>query len=184
MRTPLARLARYAALALLTLAAGACASTYTGFYIARNLDFGSYRTFDWAPPDTAPTGDPRLDNNEVFDRHVREQVEQALTSRGFVRVAPPLRPDLLVHYHASVTQDIDLRDLDLPHDYCEEADCRPYVYDAGTLFVDLVDPRADRLVWRGWAEGSLQGVLDDQDRLEAHVDRTVARVFARLSPPS
>jgi len=180
MRTPLLRLARHAVLGLLLLTPGGCASTYVGSYVARDLDVGSYRTFAWAPPDTFSTGDPRLDNNELFDRHVRERVERALTSRGFLRVEPALRPDLLVHYHAGVTQEIDLQELGYPREYCEEADCRPYVYDAGTLVVDVVDRGANRLVWRGWAEGSVEGVLEDQDRLEAYVDRTVPRVFELL----
>jgi hypothetical protein len=154
MRTTLTGLTRYAALGALLLALGGCASTRIGSYVARDLDLGSYRTFAWGPADALSTGDPRLDNNELFDRHVREQVQRALTSRGIVPVSPPLSPDILVHYHASVSQEIDLRELDLPRDYCEEADCRPHVYDAGTLFVDLIDRRTDRLVWRGRADGA------------------------------
>ena len=32
--------------------------------------------------------------------------------------------------------------------------------DKGTLFVDLVDPASGKVLWRGWAEGSLDGVVD------------------------
>lgn len=34
--------------------------------------------------------------------------------------------------------------------------------DAGTLTLDLVDARTGRLVWRGWAERSIEGVLDNR----------------------
>lgn len=177
MRTTLTGLTRYVALGGLLIALGGCASTRVGSFVARDLDLASYRTFAWGPAEALSIGDPRLDNNELFDRQVREQVQRALTSRGIVPVNPPFSPDILVHYHASVSQDIDLREVDLPRDYCEEADCRPYVYDAGTLFVDLVDGRTERLIWRGWASGNVEGAIADQDRLEAYVDRTVARVF-------
>ena len=59
-------------------------------------------------------------------------------------------------------------------------DCRPYVYEKGTLFVDLVDPRTNQLVWRGWAEGSIDGVIDHQQWMEARVDEAVTQILARL----
>ena len=33
---------------------------------------------------------------------------------------------------------------------------QPYVYEAGTLLLDFVDTRTNRVVWRGWAEGSVE----------------------------
>ncbi len=59
-------------------------------------------------------------------------------------------------------------------------DCRPEVYDAGTLMVDFMDRRTNRLAWRGWAERSFDGVVDDQKWMEATIDKTVARILARL----
>ena len=57
------------------------------------------------------TGDPRLDNNRFFDERVRTQIEKELAATGLERTASAT-PDLLVHYHASITQGIDIRDLD------------------------------------------------------------------------
>ena len=51
---------------------------------------------------------------------------------------------------------------------------------AGTLFIDLVDRRTNRLVWRGWAAGSIEGLIDDQAWLEKRIDETVARIMLRL----
>jgi hypothetical protein len=107
------------------------------------------------------------------------QVEKALAGKGFEKTTSGT-PDLLVHYHASVTQEIDVRNLDREYANCDHADCRPYVYDAGTLFVDLVDPRTNKLVWRGWAEGSVDGVIDNQEWMEARIDEAVTRILERL----
>jgi hypothetical protein len=145
----------------------------------RSTDVRQYRTYNWAPPDAFSTGDPRLDNNRFFDERVRGQVEKQLASKGFEKATSGM-PDLVVHYHASVTQEIDVRDFDQQYAYCDHADCRPYVYDAGTLFVDLVDPRTEKLVWRGWAEGSIEGVIDNQEFMEARIDETVRRILERL----
>ena len=46
--------------------------------------------------------------------------------------------------------------------------------------IDLVDRRTNRLVWRGWAAGSIEGLIDDQAWLEKRIDETVARIMLRL----
>jgi len=46
--------------------------------------------------------------------------------------------------------------------------------------VDIVDQRTDRLIWRGWAQGSVEGVLDNKGRLRQKIDEGVTRMFARL----
>jgi hypothetical protein len=79
-----------------------------------------------------------------------------------------------------VTQEIDIRTIDPNTGSCPEADCSPYVYDAGTLFFDLMDARTNQLVWRGWAEGSLEGVVDNQVLLERRIDEAVSQIFQEL----
>lgn len=165
--------------ALLTLsvtALAACATMDVNSYAAPEFEPRQFRTYAWGPTDGS-TGDARLDNNEFFDAAVRADVERALAARGFVKVSG--EPDILVHYHASFTQKMDLRDLDLDYDYCDDNDCRPSVYDAGTLIIDLVRPGTNKLVWRGWAEGSMD-VIDNQDLLEERVAAVVARIAERL----
>ena len=68
--------------------------------------------------------------------------------------------------------------------YCETEDCGPYVYEAGTLLIDLVDARTQQLVWRGWAEAVFDDVIDNQRLMEVMVDDTVKRIFRRLPRPS
>lgn len=157
-----------------------CASLKVNSYLDRGSDLRRYRTFNWGSPDTWSIGDPRLDNNRFFDERVRAQVEKQLASRGFEKSES--QPDLLVHYHASVSQEIDVRELDAAGSYCADRDCRPFIYDRGTLFVDLVEPRTDKIIWRGWSEGSIDGVVDDQAWMERHIDEAVARILTRLPP--
>jgi hypothetical protein len=156
-----------------------CATTNVSSYIERGADLRQYRTYSWGPPDTWSTGDPRLDNNRFFDERVRAQVESELGRRGY-RKTDTQAPDLLVHYHASVSQEIDARELDSPPTSCADRDCGPFIYDKGTLFVDLVDPRTGRLIWRGWAEGSIDGVIDNQASMESQIDQAVAKILTRL----
>jgi hypothetical protein len=165
-------------LALVTaaVAATACAPVRVNASLERGMDFTRYASYAWATDDQFATGDPRLDNNEFFESRLRANVERILGARGFEK-ASAATADLVIHYHASAAQKIDVNALDRQYGYCEE--CHSSIYDAGTITIDLVDARANRLVWRGWSEGSLEGI-DRQDVIEARIDDAVAKILERL----
>lgn len=157
----------------------ACASMKVNSYVERGANFRQFHTYDWGPADAGPSGDPRLDNNTVFSDRVRSQIEEQLTGRGFEK-APAGSSDLLLHYHLSMTQQVDVKALDPDYKRPDVNETRAYVFDAGTLVIDLVDRRTNALVWRGWAEGSFDGLIDNQDWLETHIASAVRRILERL----
>lgn len=164
------------AIGLAAVAVARCAPIKVDSYASRGADFARYRTYDWGPVETFATGDPRLDNNPFFQDRLKEAVEKRLAAAGFEKT--PAAPQLLVHYHASVSQELNPDGADQKYGYCES--CQPYVYDAGTILLDFVDTATKRLIWRGWAEGSLEGVIDDQAWMEKKIDGAVARILARF----
>jgi hypothetical protein len=167
-------------LAVVALAAGAisgCAAMTVRSYTEPAAQFPRYHTFAWAPAEQLATGDPRLDNNPFFQQRLRAKVEDRLAVLGFVKSETP---DLLVHYHANVSQRIDVNGADREYGYCEQSACRPYIVEAGTLAIDLVDARTRTVVWRGWAEGTVDGMIDDQRWLEESVDNAVTQILDRL----
>jgi hypothetical protein len=173
-----------AAVAICALAVTGCATTMSlSSHVERGLDFGRYRTYDWGPADALPTGDPRLDKNPFFKDHVEGAVEKQLAARGF-EMSTSGTPDLLIHYHASITQRIDVNRVDRGYGYCYTDDCQSGVieYEAGTLVLDIVDTRTNRVIWRGWAQDSVEGVLDNEDRMERKINEAVTRMLARLPP--
>lgn len=179
MSTP-SRLRLFAAAALVAFPLAGCASIDVSSYVARGMDVRQYQTYDWGPMDALSTGDPRLDNNRFFDERVRADVEKELARRGFEKKTSGM-PDVLIHYHASIAQRIDASAIDREYGYCEHGDCRAYVYDAGTLLIDFVDSRTNRLVWRGWAEGSMDPI-DNQEWMEKSIDEAVTRILKELPP--
>jgi hypothetical protein len=164
-------------LTVAVLSVTACASLRVKSFAERTADFKGFRTYAWAE-DPVTTGDPRLDSNPFFQDRVRKDVDEALAARGFEKT-PTETADLIVHYHASISQRIDLNGAD-QYNQDPRSDARPYVYDAGTLLIDMVDARAKTLVWRGWAEGSLDGVIDNQDWMEEKIDEAVTVILDRL----
>jgi hypothetical protein len=165
---------RLAGLFTLAVAITGCASTNVSSYVARGVDLRAHRTYNWASVEPRSTGDPRLDNNRFFEERVQEAVDKQLANRGFEKTASPR---FLVRYHASMTQEIYVSGIELNGE-CEE--CRPEVYDEGTLLIDLLDAETDRLLWRGWAKGSIDGVVDDQEWMEQRIDEAVARIMREL----
>jgi hypothetical protein len=171
---PITRLGRLAALTIWAAAAAGCASPYAvpGFEVSR------FHSYAWSADIPAPTGDPRLDNNRFFDERLRSEVDARLADRGFEITEHA--PDLLVHYHASMTQRIETRDIDRQYGSCEQGNCQAEVFDAGTILIDLVDARTQKMVWRGWVEGSMDGMVNNQEWLEARVAEAVSRIMEQL----
>ena len=170
----------YVGVMLTSILAG-CAAMTVSSHLERNVNFADYATYDWGPPDGLPVGDPRLDGNAFFRDYVMGAIEKELAGKGF-RQAFSGEPDLLVHYHASVNQKVDVYEADRPYGYCyENCDARVVEFEQGTLVVDLVDRRTNKVIWRGWAQDTMTGVIDRQDRLEKQVDEGVTKMM-RLLP--
>lgn len=173
--TPGRRRAAGAAIAVAVLCAACAPITVTSF-TGRGVDVRVYRTFAWDGVDTGVPGDPRLDNNSFFHEYLQRAIDRQLVSRGYEPTI--LRPDVLVHYHASARQKVAISGEDWTTERCR--DCRVEVYDEGTLVVDLTDGRTGALVWRGVAEAGLAGAVGDQTRMEEAIERVVDLVFAKL----
>ena len=173
-----------ASVVLVALFLGACATTMSvSSHVARGADFARYHTYDWGPADDLPTGDPRLDGNPFFQDHLQGAVERQLAARGFERSASGT-PDLLVHYHASIDQRLDVHDVNRRYGHCLGDECQAEIttYEAGTLVLDIVDTRTNDVIWRGWAQDSVEGVLDNPDKMARQINEAVQRMLARLGP--
>jgi uncharacterized protein YceK len=172
---PTSRFLRFAiAVAALTLSG--CAPVRVHSFATRGTDFTRYHTYAWSN-DARSTGDARLDNSPFFFDRVEASVDQQLAQRGYEK--NEAAPDLLIHVHASMTEKIDTSGLDRDLATCTAGDCRSYVYEAGTLLLDFVDARTKIVVWRGWAEDSLDGI-DSQPLMNHRIANAVAEILEQL----
>lgn len=163
-------------LALAAFALAGCATTMSvSSHIDREVDFGQYRTYDWGPADALPTGDARLDANPRFKDHLQGEVEKQLAGRGLA-LAPAGTADLLIHYHAHVSERIDPASVDQSYGYGGQA----RDYEAGTIVLDIVDARTRRVVWRGWAQDAVAPLLAGDDEMTRKIHEAVTRMLARF----
>jgi uncharacterized protein DUF4136 len=154
------RLTTIAACATAALILSGCATLGVHSYLARDADFAHYRSYAWVEPAQFATGDPRLDNNRFFSQRVEDAMDMQLAGRGFEKTSPAAA-DVLIHIHV-------------------RADRGATPEEPGALFVDVIDRRTTSLAWRGWAEGGLDDVVDNQRWMEARIDEAVTKIIARL----
>jgi len=117
----------------------------------------------------------------MFELHVRSAVEHQLAGKGYVRTPLAGPPDLRAQYHANFSKAVEIGGGAAGAGSCSR-DCEPkaYVYEQGTLVVDLVDTRTNKVVWSGWSRDNMEGMVDNQERMEWEIDRVVAAMFERI----
>jgi hypothetical protein len=156
-----------------------CATTMTvSSHVAPSIEFAQYHTYNWGPADALPTGDPRLDENPFYQDHVEGAVEKQFAGKGLVRMTAGI-PDLLIHYHANIDRRFNASAMDLKHGYCVDDDCLGLAdeYEAGTLVLDVVDTHTNRVIWRGWAQDSVEPMLNDSDTMARKINEAVTRML-------
>ncbi|MBW2416673.1 MAG: DUF4136 domain-containing protein [Deltaproteobacteria bacterium] len=155
------------------------------------FDFGGYKQFGWLTEKQPLTGDVRLDNPLLHER-LREAIGQTLTAAGFEAVPSDdlASADFRVGYHLALQRRLDVTTLDSHYGYGPGANRWGHgppetivrEYDEGTLVIDVVDSKSDRLVWRGSAYGRMSETATPEQRQErAH---GVVATILELFPPS
>jgi hypothetical protein len=151
-------------------------------HVESGADFTQYRTFDWGTADALPTGDPRLDKNPFFKDHVEGAVNRGLALKGLTQADSGGTPDLLLHYHANISNRLDVSHADTEYGTCYDDTCAARVveFEAGTLVLDVVDTRTNKVIWRGWAQHNVGDILENSDLMARRIDEAVRRMLERL----
>ena len=151
-------------------------------HVDTGTDFSRFKTFDWGPADALPAGDPRLDANGFFKDHMQGAVERQMVLKGYAHAGERSTPDVRIHFHAVISERMNVSALDVGRGYCSGADCSAGVseFEEGTLIVDVMDARTNQLVWRGWAQGSMGNTLENQDKLAKRIEQSVTGLMGAL----
>jgi len=147
-------------------------------------DFASYRTFGFYAPLALEKEGYATPTTDRIKAAARAQLE----SRGYVYAE---QPDLWVNLNAYMQEKTSVTSIPtVDYNYYYSYRARSYFavpywrdqtevrnYTEGTLNVDLVDRRKNRLVWEGIAVGRI-AKLKPEERA-ARIDATMAEIFAR-----
>ena len=175
--------------AVVALFAGCGSSLELNNDFDQQLDFSTYRTFQWVDPsDKAGQGA----NNSLIAGRVKDAVVNELTGKGLVQAASD--PDFLVIYHAGTQDKVDISDYGYSYGGYGRyggayggpygaggGGISTYNYTEGTLIIDLIDAGTQQLAWRG----SATGVLDDNpsaEQITSNINKAVAAILSQYPP--
>jgi hypothetical protein len=157
-----------------------CSSLTVNHDFDPDADFAAYRTYAWASQSQSSS---EAGASDLVMQRVRRAVDAELQKEGLSRVEA--EPDLLVASHTGVKDKINVTDWGYTYgDYYWGWGGRQidvYQYQQGTLVVDLIDYGSKELVWRGWA----QKTLDENptpERMDRTIQDAVKKIFERYPP--
>ncbi|NNK56000.1 MAG: DUF4136 domain-containing protein [Desulfofustis sp.] len=168
-----------------------CAQLQTGSEIDEATDFTKLKTFSWLHDTDKPADDVRL-NDPKIRQTVRTAVEESLLSKGYEQAEGP-QADFLVTWFGAIEQKIKKENIDhfyAPYGYGTlyrdpvlniESPRTILEYEKGTIIIDIVDPKNQKLIWRGSGSGKLAEDQPEQTALR-NLNRSVTKILEPFPP--
>lgn len=178
------RFAAMFSVTLLLLVPGCSSVSVTSDYDP-SADFSMLKTYQWIP---FQGDDDALAKVPLVQKRAMNAVEKALAAKGYRLLADGV-PDFYVAVHAGVQDKINVTD----YGYAYGGWWGPYgpyghnidvsYYTEGTLFVDIIQKRADKheLMWRGAGTGMV-APPDDPQTAQEKADAVAAKILADFPP--
>ena len=160
--------------AVVALAVAGCGSSMT---VATDYDraanFAPFKTYSWREGTPLP--------NPLMSQRVVAAVDAQLKAKGLTRV--DTGGDVSVTYHAAADKQMDVQSFSSGGHYSCWGGCSTSTtvtnVTVGTLIVDLVDAKADKMLWRGSATDT---VSENPAENEKKVNDGVKKMFENFPP--
>lgn len=145
-----------------------------------NVDFSNYKTFAF---------DKEGARNPYVNKLIVDAVERELTSRGLTKVN--IDPDLKVVYLAATVPNLQVQNVPFYHvvnpaysGMVGSATMNMWEVTTGTLVIDLLDLKSDRVVFRGTITDVLQRAPSADLKADAKIvskpiNKGVAKIFKK-----
>jgi hypothetical protein len=169
-----ARRADVLMIAAMALAAGGCAGNMkVNTDYDRSANFAPLKTYSWKEGTPLP--------NPLMSQRVVAAVDKEMAAKGFSKVESG--GDVTVTYHASADKELDVQSFNTGGPYACYGGCSTSTtvthVTVGTIIVDLIDGKTDKLLWRGTASDT---VSDNPSRNEQKINDGVHMMFANYPP--
>jgi hypothetical protein len=145
----------------------------------RTVDFTGFKTYAWKKGTEAP--------NSLTEKRIHRAVDEELKAKGLTQVEES--PDLYVITHAAGTSSarLDVNGFGYAgYGWTGYQYFAPAMVDVrekfrGTLFVDLLEAKANDLIWRGVADENL-GMDPNPEKVGKTVFKIVKQMFKDFPP--
>lgn len=172
------------------VATAACSKIEVKHKFDPNVDYTTYKTFDWAGPQEL-TGDPRIDD-EALDKRIRRAIEHQLVENGYKKVTSG-KPDFLLVYHAAINDDFGEANMNQYYEnnpnwewgwnFEGQYGKSGYAtnYEMGTLVIDIMDDKTKTPVWRGAAQAEVDRYAEPEKR-DKLLKNSVKKILEKFPP--
>jgi hypothetical protein len=140
-------------------------------------DFSKYHTYKWI----AIPGSQQL--NQIQDAEVKQAVDAQLSAKGFTKTTND-KADIYVGYQVSVDQEREWNAYGMGGGWRlggGMASATSSTIAVGTLGLDVYDPQAKQLVWRGEATKTLDP-SGSQEKNQKNLDKSMEKLLKNFPP--
>ena len=160
--------------AVAVLAMGGCGSSMkVATDYDRAANFAPLKTYSWRPGTPLP--------NPLMSERVIAAVDAQLKAKGLTRVESG--GDVTVTYHASSEKNMDVQSFSSGGAYSCWGGCTTSTtvtpVHVGTLIVDVVDTKSDKMLWRGSVNDTISSNPSENEK---KVNEGVKKMFANFPP--
>lgn len=164
------------AMGLILLAGGSALAQDVKYNYMPGTDFSKYKTYSWVSEDNTHP-------NQIVDQQIKQSVDQLLASKGFSKTDSD-KADLYVGYQVSIDQEKQWNGYGTGGGWRfggGMATATSSTIQVGTLVLDVYDPVAKQLVWRGQATKTLNPSKDPEKNQE-RLNKAVAKLLKNFPP--
>ncbi len=151
----------------------------------KEANFAALKTYAWVAVPTTTTGSVQaaLQRNGLLDKRIKESVNSQLSGKGYTQDAN--NPDFLVLYHTGAEDKVNVTDWGYGYGryggWYGGGGVDVYQYKQGTLILDVIDAKSKQLVWRGFAQGTIDPDAPTEKR-EKRLNEAVTRMLSKFPP--
>ena len=140
-------------------------------------DFSKYHTYKWVTIEGARYP------NQIVDAQIKQAVDAQLAAKGFAKTDGD-KADLYVGYQVAMNQQTQWNAYGMGGGWRlggGMATATSSTIQVGTLALDIYDPAAKQLVWRGTATKTLNPG-NSQEKIQKNLDKAMAKLLKNFPP--
>lgn len=150
------------------------------------IDFVAFKSYRWLTKDHAGNADPRI-ANDLLNERVRKAIDTTLAQKNYLKL-PKGNVDFLVTYQLGIEKKTDVDRIHTGVGFGYRfwhlgigTDTIVREYNQVTLYIDIIDPKTQKLIWRGSREYRYQnsGTVAEKG---ARIQEIVAEILAGFPP--
>ncbi len=179
MRTRIALAAGVALIAVTVLATAALAQDVKTNYLP-GTDFTKFKTYKWVTIEGAAQPD------QIVDAQIKQAVDSALAGKGLTKVAGD-DADLYIGYQAAVREEREWTAYGTGGlrwgGGMGMGTATSTTIKVGTVELDMYDPAAKSLVWKGLASNTIDSG-NDPEKAQKKLNKGAAKLLKNFAPKS